>query len=577
MSKRIKLGRNVHPAVHDMVSDLAKGNISRRGFLRMSTLLGLSATSAYTIIGQVTGESLIAPARAQEGKMGGILRYSMEVQEMTDPALFDWTQKSNVARQIAEYLTYVGPDNVTRPYLAEGWEASEDLKEWTFRLRKGVKWHNGDDFTAEDVAFNFNRWLDPATGSSNIGLFAAMVEDYDTGEKDDQGNPKMSKRAIDGAVEIVDDHTIKLRTKTAQLSIPENLFNYPTLIVHRGFEESGADFSKNPIGTGPYTLTEFAVGSVAKLKKVDQPYWGESVDDPYIGGPIYLDEIHYFDHGSASAARLAAYASGQVDCIYEFDIASLQMAESLPNSTIYSAETAQTGVMRMRVDKPPFDDIRVRQAVQACCDVDAYPSLVFGGRAQFAEHHHVAQIHPEYFELPKPVRDVEKAKRLLAEAGYANGLDLSIDVGNTSGPWQQQCCEILKEQCAEAGINLSLNVMPSSRYWEIWTETPFGLTEWTHRPLGTMVLSLGYRSGVPWNESGYANPEFDAALDEAEAIVDPVERSKVMEKVQRILQEDAVMVQPMWISKLFIARDTVKNMNAHPTQYHLFHRVWLDA
>ncbi|MCZ7599185.1 MAG: ABC transporter substrate-binding protein [Gammaproteobacteria bacterium] len=212
------------------------------------------------------------------------------------------------------------------------------------------------------------------------------------------------------------------------------------------------------------------------------------------------------------------------------------MAESLPNSTIYSAETAQTGVMRMRVDKPPFDDIRVRRAVQACCDVDAYPSLVFGGRAQFAEHHHVAQIHPEYFELPKPVRDVEKAKRLLAEAGYANGLDLSIDVGNTSGPWQQQCCEILKEQCAEAGINLSLNVMPSSRYWEIWTETPFGLTEWTHRPLGTMVLSLGYRSGVPWNESGYANPEFDAALDEAEAIVDPVERSKVMEKVQRILR-----------------------------------------
>jgi peptide/nickel transport system substrate-binding protein len=92
-----------------------------------------------------------------------------------------------------------------------------------------------------------------------------------------------------------------------------------------------------------------------------------------------------------------------------------------------------------------------------------------------------------------------------------------------------------------------------------------------------MVLSLGYRSGVPWNETAYSNPEFDAALDEAEAILDPEERSKKMEKVERILQDDAVMVQPVWISKMFVARNTVKNMNAHPTQYHLYHKVWLDT
>src|SRR3546814_4781500 len=111
----------------------------------------------------------------------------MQVQEMKDPSNFDWTQKSNQTRHIIEYLTLTGSDNVTQPYLAESWEVSDDLKTWTFNLRQGVKWSNGDDFNADDVVFNFTRWCDPKTGSSNIGLLDALVEDYDTGNKGDDG------------------------------------------------------------------------------------------------------------------------------------------------------------------------------------------------------------------------------------------------------------------------------------------------------------------------------------------------------------------------------------------------------
>jgi uncharacterized protein (TIGR00730 family) len=295
------------------------------------------------------------------------------------------------------------------------------------------------------------------------------------------------------------------------------------------------------------------------------------------GGDVYLDEIHYYDHGAASAASLAAVASGQVDMIFEFDMPSLELASSLPDTTVYEARTAQTGCIRMRVTEKPFDDVRVRKAFVMAADNSVYPELVFRGRGDLGENHHVSPIHPEYAKLPAMKRDIEGAKKLLAEAGHGDGLTLTVDVGNTNGPWQQQCCEILKEQLAPAGINLNLNVMPSSKFWDIWDKTPLGLTAWTHRPLGTMVLSLAYRSGVPWNESAYNNPKFDAALNEAEALVDAKERSAKMAEVQRILQEDAIMVQPVWQPKFFVAHNKLKGLNAHPTQYHQFNQVWIDS
>jgi len=545
----------VHPKIKDVTEQYRCGKMDRREFLRTSTLLGLSAAAAYSVVGMIDPT---IEAAAATPKKGGILKCSMVVQEMADPATYSWVEKSNVARQICEYMTITGPDNVTRPYLAESWTASDDLKTWTFKLRKGVKWHNGDEFNADDIVFNVTRWFDPEVGSSNIGLFASMVTT--TGEGD-----AAKKSMTPGAVEKIDSHTVRFNLNSAVLSIPENLYNYPTMIVHRGFK---GDLSKEPNGTGPFTLTDFAVGEKAILRRVDQPYWG---------GEVYLDGIDYYDHGAASAAQLAAVASGQVNLCYEFDIASLGMAESIPGMTVFNARTAQTGVMRFRTDKKPFDDIRVRKAIMLCCDTSKYNDLVFGGRGDVAEHHHVSPIHPEYFALNRIEPDITKAKLLLAEAGYADGLTITIDLGNTNGPWQQQVCEIMKEQVKAAGINLELNLMPASKYWETWQTAPFGFTAWTHRPLGTMVLSLAYRAGVPWNETAYDNKEFEAALDKAESLVDAEERKAAMKPVEEILQRDAIIVQPVWIPKFFLASSKVQGLAAHPTQYHQYYKVWIDS
>jgi peptide/nickel transport system substrate-binding protein len=568
MAKDIKdkTGKRVHPYVPELCEQLRKDEIDRREFLRTATLLGVSATAAYAMADQLTGQSssVTRGAQAQEPKMGGRLRSSMRVQRMDDPATYDWTQMSNQTRHILEYLTRTGSDNVTRPYLAEGWEASDDLKTWTLNLRQGVKWSNGDDFGADDVVHNFDRWLDPATGSSNIGLFAGMVEEVDTGEKNEDGTAKMGKRKIEGAVEKVDEHTVRLNLNRPELAIPENLYNYPTAIVHRRFDEEGGDLSKNPIGTGAYELAEFQVGERCLLKRRSTAYWG---DQPY------LDEILYIDHGDDPMAGVSALASGQVDHVYDVEVTSIDVVERLPNAVLHQVVTAQTAVARMRVTEAPFDDKRVRQAVAACMDHAKLLELAYRGRGAPGENHHVSPIHPEYFQLPALKPDIEKAKALLAEAGHSS-LTIKIDLGQAEA-WHLAAMQGFKEQLAPAGINLELNPMPGASYWDVWDKTPFGFTSWTHRPLGVMVLNLGYRGGVPWNESGYNNPEFDKVLDEAGAILDVNERRRAMEKVQKILQDDAVIAQPLWRAIFSAAAKNVQGYQVHPTQYHQFDKVWL--
>jgi peptide/nickel transport system substrate-binding protein len=542
--------RKIHPYIPKLVEQLEARRVDRREFLRTATLLGLSATTAYGIVGRVFGESAVPRARAQgTPKQGGILRVAMEVQKMDDPATYSWTQMSNQTRHIAEYLAITGPDNVTRPMLAESWEASDDLKTWTFHLRQGVLWHNGEEFVADHVVWNIERWRNPDLGSSNIGLstFASM-----------------------DSVEAVDKHTVRFNLNKPVLSAPEDCYNYPTTILHPSFE---APFSDNPIGTGPYTLGEpLAVGDRCILKRITQTTDGKEFK--YWGGDVYLDEIHYYHFDADN--QLTAFASGDVDTIYAFGIEQYDFAEAL-DGEIVPARTAQTVCCRFRVSEAPFDNKKLRQAIVKATDNTVYRDFVFQGRGDVAENHHVAPIHPEYFQLPPLQRDVEAAKALLEEAGYPDGIDLTIDVGNTDGPWHQTLCELWRDQLKDAGINLNINVMPASKYWEIWDKTLFGCTAWTHRPLGTMVLSLGYRTGVPWNESTYANPEFDAALNDAEATLDVAERTAKMEKVEKILQDDAVMVQPVWRPVFTIITNQVKGYPPHPTQYHQFNQVWLDA
>jgi peptide/nickel transport system substrate-binding protein len=556
--KDSKLLRLAHPALPSLVKNLENQPSSRRHFLRTATLLGVSAGSAYTLASTILGDGLIpvAAAQAPETQRAQILRVAMTVPPIVDPAKYEFTEMANITRHICENLTVSNADGITLPQLAERWQASEDLKTWTFYLRRDAQWHNGDSFDVDDVLFNINRWLSPTVGSANLGAFSALTESFTYG-----GTTAKRKRA--GSLERVDRFTFRLHLAQPTLSIPENFAAYFAGIVHRDFK---GNFGEVPNGTGAYRLAEYEEGNKAVLKRSGKPYWGPQPT---------LDEIHYYDTGDSPVERLEALARGEVDMVYSMDVRTLDLANSLPDTSIYEIKSSSTGVARMNVNQPPFDNIDVRRAVMACIDPSAFPRQAFNGRGGIAEHHHVGPMHPEYYELPRPAQDYDKARELLKLAGHGAGLNITIDCGNTNGLWQQSICQIIREQLAPAGINLNVNIISKSDYWKIWKTTPFGITTWGHRSLGIMTLNLAYRTGVPWNETGYSSAAFDAALDTADSLIDVDKRREAMKDVQQILQDDAIIIQPVWRPAFFVARDYVKGLVPNASRLHHFENVTL--
>jgi peptide/nickel transport system substrate-binding protein len=531
----------------------AEGKMDRRDFLRYSTLLGMSAAAAYAFVGKVTGQDFAAPAHAQEIPTGGTVRISMRVPEVTTPHTFSWVYDSNIVRQVSEYLTRTGQDNITRPYLAESWSASDDLRTWTLTMRD-VKWHDGRPFTAEDAAWNLRHALDEATGSSVIGL----MKGYMLNEVD--GKTELWDA---NAIEVVDDRTLRLNLKEAQVAVPEHLFHYPMLILD---PEEGGSFGVGSRGTGPFELVEHAVGEKSVLK-ARPDYWGD--------GP-YLDELQFIDLGDDPSAAIGAMASQQVHGIYEGDVSQLDVFKAMPHVTIYEALTAQTGVARVQVDREEFSDPRLRKAMRLAVDTQRCLELAHRGLGAPGEHHHVSPVHPDYKKIEFMGRDVEAAKALLAEAGYPDGFSTEI-AGKKDPAWELQAVQAMVEQWKDAGINVNINVMPSAQFWDVWDKVPFGFTAWTHRPLGFMVLGLAYRTGVPWNESNYSNPEFDELLTQAEGTLDIEERREIMGKLEKIMQEDGPITQPLWRS-LFVAYDSrVKGFKLHPTFYIFGQEIGIES
>jgi len=432
------------------------------------------------------------------------------------------------------------------------------------------------------VIFNLARWAEAhVPGNSMATRISVMTEKKgeetimaDVTAEDGTVTQEEQVRElfglIDGVVEKVDDHTVRLNLPASDISLIPSFCDYPALIVHRSFDETGASLSANPIGTGPWTLVENEVGVRAMLERRSDGgvWWGDEVY-----GPVYLDAIEYIDYGTDPSAQIAAFEAGEIHTSYETTPSYVEIFDAL-GLVKSEALTANTVCVRMNLNNPPYDNQTVRNAVQLAVDNATVLDLGYQGLGLVAENHHVGPMHPEYAEIPPIARDPERAMAMLAEAGQEG---FEFDLISLDDDQVRNTCDAVAAQMRDAGMAVKRTVLPGNTFWNNWLGYPFSATEWNMRPLGVQVYLLAYRSGVPWNETGFADARFDELLDQSLALADPDTRRPLMAEMQQILQSSGVIVQPYWRNTYRHMTEDVNGLVMHPTfEIHL-ERTWLAA
>lgn len=399
---------------------------------------------------------------------------------------------------VFEGLTRIGPNGEVLPGLAESWEVSEDGKVYTFKLRAGVKFHDGTTFDAEDVKFS----LDRARAEDSVNAQKVLFSAIDT-------------------VEVVDPLTVKVTLKRPQGSFLYNMGWGDAVIVA---PESAETNKEKPVGTGPFRFDRWARGASVTLVR-NPDYWGE---------PAALEKAE-FRFVPDAAAAVPALLSGDVQAFPNFPASdALEQIKADPRFAVVIGSTEGETILAMNNAKAPFDNRKVRQAISHAIDRE---EIILGASNGLGQPigSHFSPANEAYEDLTGLYpHDAEKAKQLLAEAGLADGFSATIKLPPTT--YARVGGEIVTSQLAEVDIKLEIIPMEWAQWLEqVFTNKDFDLTIISHTEPND--IDIYGRDGYYF---GYNNPEFKTVMAELDATVDPEKRNELYRKAQRIIAEDAV-------------------------------------
>ncbi len=494
----------------------SEGRLSRRDFIKQATGLGLAAAIPNAI--------LIEEAKANAPKVGGRLRQGLSGGNTAD-TLFGVLghgdcHQVNVQWQLLNNLTEVTGTGEIAGDLAESWEASPDAVTWTFKLRKGVEFHNGKTFDSADVVHSIN--VHRGEDSRSVGK--ALVQDI---------------------VDIKADgkDTVVFTLATGNADFPFTLSANPFPIAPAGsMDKEWMD----GIGTGPYTLVDWVPGVRAFTKR--NPNY-------YKDGP-YFDEVESLSITDI-VARMNAIRTGTVDVVDKPDLKTLALLEKVEGINIQEIAGNVFYTFPMLVDQPPFDNNDIRLAMKYCVDRETMLQTVLNGHGYLGNDHPVSKSQ-RYFneDLPQRKYDPDKAKFHLKQAGlesfdidlyatdiYAGGLDAAV---------------LFQERAAAGGININVKREPTDGYFiNVWNKVPICVSFWSGRPTEDLMLTLAFSKDSSWNETHWNHDKFEELLIAARAELDQTKRKQLYGEIQQIISDEGGMIAPVFANVINVVSDKI--------------------
>lgn len=430
------------------------------------------------------------------------------------------------------------------PGLAESWQQLDD-KTMQFKLRKGIKFHNGDDFTAEDVKFSFERMMN----SPRIAFVLPPIE----------------------RIDVVDDYTVNIVTKTPFGPLLAHL-SHPALgmVSKKLLTENPEALKEKPIGTGSYKFKEWIYGDKLVLEKNEDFY------DKNKRGLKYI----VFKNVVEASNRAIGLETGEIDIATPISSVDEENIKNNPKLQLLTKPSISYTYIGMNMTKAPLNDIRVRKAINYAIDKQAIIDVILNGNGKIA----TSPIAPGVFGFTDKTKNyeynVEKAKELMKEAGYENGFTTSILV--FSGEANTQTAEIVQAYLKEIGIDLKIEIVEVSAYWDMTERGVHNLFlgSWGvvtgDADYGLYAMYHSSAKGGAGNRDFYENEKVDELLDKAKTEIDPETRKKLYEEAQILIVNDAPDVMLYNRNLTVGAQKYIKGLGIHPVTLYNFATVYIE-
>ncbi len=495
---------------HALKAAYRDGAIDRRDFIKWSAILGLSLPLLDWSRVQAA-----APVR------GGTFRFAVEPPATIEPHELNDDPGIGIVHQVCEMLVDTDVAGVLRPRLATHWAPSEGGKVWTIALRRGVRFHNGQLMTADDVVATFRRLVDPKSGSSAVATFDFL--------------------GMDG-VRKVDQFTVAFHLKRTVVDFPAYLNTYQAVILPANWP---GHFAKHPWGTGAFKMVTYVPQQhVTYVKNAD--YW--------LKGLPYLDGVEAAILSSDNA--VTALLGGSVDM--DNNPAALPLVRNNPAIKVLTVTGSGHDGIFMRTDKKPFDDKRVRQAMALCMNRPALIKSVWQGLGVLGDDNVFAPVFPVSSPIPQRTQDYAKARTLLHAAGYPNGFSATLTTSSDTSPLVLMAT-VVQQMLKPAGIHITIKPEPSTTYFNTdWLQTPLNITNWGGRATPSQYLGTAYTTGAVWNASHWSDPAFDKLVAQFDAELDVPKRKALAKRIEMIMTDEVPAIIPFFIKSATFVRSNVQ-------------------